>query len=91
MSLQAALGFAFEFGDRPIQVEVSQLQLSSDAGLHFSTDGQMDERTRYQRTTWRPLERSSLHDQRLPIVAARSGVQSAGPTHARSRIGLDAD
>lgn len=41
MSLQAALGFAFEFGDRPIQVEVSQLQLSSDAGLHFSTDGQM--------------------------------------------------
>ena len=45
MSLQAALGFAFEFGDRPIQVEVSQAALSSDAGLLIFR--QMDERLRY--------------------------------------------
>jgi hypothetical protein len=45
MSLQTALGFAFEFGDRPIQVEVSQSPLSSDAGLLIFR--QMDERLRY--------------------------------------------
>lgn len=45
MSLQTALEFAFEFGDRPIQVEVSQSPLSSDAGLLIFR--QMDERLRY--------------------------------------------
>ena len=45
MSLQAAWDFAFEFGDRPIQVEVSQSPLSSDAGLLIFR--QMDERLRY--------------------------------------------
>jgi hypothetical protein len=45
MSLQTALGFAFEFGDRPIEVEVSQSPLSSDAGLLIFR--QMDERLRY--------------------------------------------
>ena len=45
MSLQTALGFAFEFGDRPIQVEVSESPLSSDAGLLIFR--QMDERLRY--------------------------------------------
>ena len=45
MSLQTALDFAFEFGDRPIQVEESQSLLSSDAGLLIFR--QMDERLRY--------------------------------------------
>ena len=45
MSLQTALHFAFEFGDRPIQVEESQSLLSSDAGLLIFR--QMDERLRY--------------------------------------------
>ena len=45
MSLQTALGFAFEFGDRPIQVEVSQTPLSSDAVLLIFR--QRDERVRY--------------------------------------------
>ena len=45
MSLQTALNFAFEFGDRPIQVEESQSLLSSDAGLLIFR--QMDERLRY--------------------------------------------
>ena len=45
MSLQTALDFAFEFGDRPIQVEVSQSLLSSDAGLLIFR--QRDERLRY--------------------------------------------
>ena len=45
MSLQTALGFAFEFGDRPIQVEESQSLLSSDAGLLIFR--QMDERLKY--------------------------------------------
>ena len=45
MSLQTALKFAFEFGDRPIQVEESQSLLSSDAGLLIFR--QMDERLRY--------------------------------------------
>ena len=45
MSLQTAWDFAFEFGDRPIQVEESQSLLSSDAGLLIFR--QMDERLRY--------------------------------------------
>ena len=45
MSLQTAWEFAFEFGNRPIQVEVSQSPLSSDAGLLIFR--QMDERLRY--------------------------------------------
>ncbi len=45
MSLQTALGFSFDFGDRPIQVEVSQSPLSSDAGLLIFR--QMDERLQY--------------------------------------------
>ena len=45
MSLQTALGFVFEFGERPIQVEVSESPLSSDAGLLIFR--QMDERLRY--------------------------------------------
>ena len=45
MSLQSALGFSFEFGDRPIQVEVSQSPLSSDAGLLIFR--QMDEHLKY--------------------------------------------
>lgn len=45
MSLQTALNFAFEFGVRPIQVEVSQSLLSSDAGLLIFR--QMDEQLKY--------------------------------------------
>ncbi len=45
MSLQGVTEFAFEFGDRPIQVEVSRSPLSSDAGLLIFR--QMDERLRY--------------------------------------------
>ena len=45
MSLQSVTEFAFEFGDRPIQVEVSRSPLSSDAGLLIFR--QMDERLRY--------------------------------------------
>lgn len=45
MSLQGVTQFVFEFGDRPIQVEVSQSPLSSDAGLLIFR--QMDERLRY--------------------------------------------
>ena len=45
MSLQTALDFSFEFGDRPIQVEVSQSPLSSDAGLLIFR--QMDEHLKY--------------------------------------------
>lgn len=45
MSLQTALEFSFEFGDRPIQVEVSSSPLSSDAGLLVFR--QVDERLRY--------------------------------------------
>ena len=43
--LWRTLDFAFEFGDRPIQVEESQSLLSSDAGLLIFR--QMDERLRY--------------------------------------------
>ncbi len=45
MSLQTALNFGFEFGNRPIQVEESQSLLSSDAGLLIFR--QMDEGLRY--------------------------------------------
>ena len=45
MNLQSALGFSFEFGDRPIQVEMSQSPLSSDAGLLIFR--QMDEHLKY--------------------------------------------
>lgn len=45
MSSQTALGFSFDFGDRPIQVEVSQSPLSSDAGLLLFR--QMDEKLQY--------------------------------------------
>ena len=45
MSLQTAWEFAFEFGDRPIQVEVSPSPLSSDGGLLIFR--QRDERLRY--------------------------------------------
>ena len=45
MSLQGVTEFAFEFGDRPIQVEVSRSPLSSDAGLLIFR--QLDERLRY--------------------------------------------
>ena len=45
MSLQGAPEFAFEFGDLPIQVELSGSPLSSDAGLLIFR--QMDERLRY--------------------------------------------
>ena len=45
MSLQGAPEFAFDFGELPIQVELSGSPLSSDAGLLIFR--QMDERLRY--------------------------------------------
>ena len=45
MSLQGVTEFAFEFGDRPIQFDVSRSPLSSDVGLLIFR--QMDERLRY--------------------------------------------
>lgn len=45
MRLQGVLGFAFDFGNRPIQVEVSKAPLSSDAGLLVFR--QLDECLRY--------------------------------------------
>ena len=45
MSLQGVTEFAFEFGNRWIQVEVSRSPLSSDTGLLIFR--QLDERLRY--------------------------------------------
>ena len=71
MSLQGAPEFAFEFGDRPIQVEVSQSPLSSDAGLLIFR--QMDERLRYTEQFAQCLgdSRSGAWHSRLDMVRQR--------------------